>query len=768
MERISLPLLPLRDQDVVVFPTMFCKIDVGRSFSLDAVAAARANNNKIIIGMQKSESIEVPQPGDFHSICTEAEIKMITPSRGEDGSHIMRIVVVGLRRGRLEVVGEAGGDDDKYIFGEVDIIKEPEFNIDDHVMDLVEKLIDMISENISSVILKSINPMTPDALSAFVDDIASQLPIVIKQKLEILGIDDPRKRLSRLIEIVGCLTKQSIIDVKDQPEYNSEELNKLHKKVNACNMSEEAKSIAMNELRKLDAMTPFNSEFHVSYNYVDTIASLPWGIVTEDNLDIDNAKKQLDSNHYGLEKVKDRILEFLAVKKLAPRKAGMILCFIGPPGVGKTSLGRSIASTIGKKFARISLGGMHDEAEIRGHRRTYMGAMPGKIIQEIKNVGSTNPVFMLDEVDKLSKDFRGDPASALLEVLDPEQNVSFTDNYLGTPFDLSNIMFIMTANEIDPIPSALCDRMEVIEIPGYSPFDKVHIAQKYLVPKQRDKNGLEKYGVSISSKAIGRIIEEYTSEAGVRDLERQCDMIMRKIAVSITSGRKFCKNILPNMINRYLGPPKVFTEKAVEHPEIGLSAGLAWSRHGGSILFVETLLTPGKGEITLTGNLGDVLKESICTARTWIKSNAEEFGVNIEKLSKNDIHVHLPAGATPKDGPSAGIAIVASMLSLLLNKPVRNDIAMTGEITLRGRILPIGGLKGKILAAHRAGIKEVLYPVENEADVEEVPSDVKKELKLTPVSNLKDAVNMLLLEASDDFTNNITITGEKILINRGA
>jgi len=578
-----------------------------------------------------------------------------------------------------------------------------------------------------------------------------------------------------MLVIVSELVKQTPVPMNAEPPPGGDEsgalvneLTRLQKMIDAAKLQPEALAMANQEMRRLKMMTPHSSEFHVTLNYVEWIASLPWDTLTTDSLDIEKAQTCLDEDHFGLKTVKERIVEFLAVRKLAPDKMGTILCFVGPPGVGKTSLGRSIAKAIGRKFIRMSLGGVHDEAEIRGHRRTYVGALPGKIIQNIRKVGSKNPVFMLDEIDKLSKDFRGDPASALLEVLDPEQNNSFTDNFLGTPFDLSDVMFIMTANEIAPIPPALYDRMEVIEIPGYSPFDKLRIAQQHLVPKQKEQYGLKDYEVSISPNAISRIVEEYTSEAGVRNLERQCGTIMRKIAVTVASGKDPTSVVKVDAVPKFLGPPKVFAEKAVEAPEIGWSAGLAWSRHGGSILFVETSLTAGKGEIILTGNLGKVLQESARAAHTWIKSNATKLGVDMKKLTENDVHVHLPAGATPKDGPSAGIAVAASMLSLFTNRPVRNDVAMTGEITLRGRVLPIGGLKEKVLAAHRAGIKEVIYPRQNAADIEEIPSDVRDEMKLTPVQNLNEALDMLLVEDDNGPrpAGGFTSGGNQVLMNK--
>jgi ATP-dependent Lon protease len=515
-------------------------------------------------------------------------------------------------------------------------------------------------------------------------------------------------------------------------------------------------------------MPPNNSEAQVIMNYIDTLVSLPWSKSSEDIIDIAYAQKCLDEDHYGLEKVKERIIEFLAVRKLVPDQKGSILCLSGPPGTGKTSICKSIARSMNKEYLRISLGGLHDEAEIRGHRRTYIGAMPGRIIQNLKKVGVNNPLFVLDEIDKLCKDYRGDPASAMLEVLDPEQNSTFQDNYINTPFDLSKVFFITTANDISSIPPALRDRLEIIEIPGYSPFDKLRIAQNYLIPKQKKEKGLENNNVGISEKAIMKIIDEYTCEAGVRSLERNCGTVMRKIAVMVASEKKTPKTVTVNMIRDFLGNPKVHADKALDTPQIGVSTGMAWSQYGGSILFVETMLTPGTGLIKVTGNLGKVLEESAGAAFTWIKANAADLGLDISKIKEKDIHVHLPAGATPKDGPSAGIAITSSLLSALINKPVNNSFAMTGEISLRGRVLPIGGLKEKVLAAHRAGIKSIIFPKDNAYDLEDIPQDVLQDLNMIPVSDLKEALNLLLeIDCLPSEIISITRNNEDVICAKG-
>jgi ATP-dependent Lon protease len=547
------------------------------------------------------------------------------------------------------------------------------------------------------------------------------------------------------------------------------ELKKLAAKLKSCGMPEENMQIAEQELRRLSMTPPNGAEFQVMFNYLETLASLPWNKSTEDSLDVEKAREILDRDHFGIKKAKERILEFLAVKKLMPENKGSILCFVGSPGTGKTSVMRCIAEAMGREFIRTSLGGVHDEAEIRGHRRTYVGAMPGRIIQLIKKVGVNNPVFGLDELDKLGRDFRGDPGAALLEVLDPEQNNSFNDNYLGMPFDLSNVFFIATINTKNNIHPALLDRMEIIEFPGYSPHDKLQIAKRHLIPKQKEKMGLKDYDITFSKNAINRVIEEYTSEAGVRSLERECGSIFRKLAVKVASEKKPPSIVKSDMVPRYLGPSKIFAQQAVEEPSVGVATGLAWSANGGSLLFVESSLVRGKGKVVLTGNLGKVLKESASAAYTWIKANADEFGIEQEKFDDYNVHIHFPAGATPKDGPSAGIAIASSILSTLTGRPIRNDIGMTGEISLRGRVLPIGGLMEKTLAAHRADLTEVVFPVKNECDVEEIPNDVKNEIKLTPVSDLKEALKIIMLSAGDSVdkkpTGKVNSNNEESLIN---
>jgi ATP-dependent Lon protease len=496
----------------------------------------------------------------------------------------------------------------------------------------------------------------------------------------------------------------------------------------------------LKEVARLEMMHPSSAEYTVSRTYLDWILSLPWMVSTEDNIDISRAQITLDEDHYDLEKVKQRILEYLAVIKLRGELKGPILCFVGPPGVGKTSLGRSIARALGRKFQRMSLGGMRDEAEIRGHRRTYIGALPGRIIKAIKDSGANNPVIMLDEVDKLGMDFRGDPASALLEVLDPEQNFSFTDHYLDMPFDLSKVMFITTANLLDPIPVALRDRMEVLQLSGYAPKEKLVIAKKYLVPRELNNTGLTKEHIRFSDKAIMKIIEDYTREAGLRNLQREIGNVCRKVARSRAEGKTEKVHVSAKSIHEFLGPPRYFSEFAQRMHDPGVAIGLAWTPTGGEILFIEASSTKGKGQLILTGQLGDVMKESAQAARTYLHANAEKLGIPEEAFSEHDIHIHIPAGAIPKDGPSAGITLCAAAASLLLRKPLKDFVAMTGEITLKGNVLPVGGIKEKLLAAHRAGIKEVILPLRNKKDLEDIPADVRRHMAFDFVQNMGEVL----------------------------
>ncbi|MGH7865265.1 MAG: endopeptidase La, partial [Candidatus Binataceae bacterium] len=603
----------------------------------------------------------------------------------------------------------------------------------------------------------------------------SYLRIAIEEAQDLLSNSDVRQRIEKLIAVLGREIQllelghkiQSEVQTelnKSQREYylrqqlkaiqkelgesdaRSAEIDELAKKIDEAKMPADARKAADKELERLKMIPPESAEHTVVRTYLDWLVTVPWSISTADNLDIHHAHQVLDEDHYDLEKIKERILEFLAVRKLKSDSKGPILCFVGPPGTGKTSLGRSIARALGRKFVRLSLGGIRDEAEIRGHRRTYIGSLPGRIIQGLRNAGSNNPLFILDEVDKLGMDFRGDPASALLEVLDPEQNNTFVDHYLDVPFDLSKVLFLTTANVLDPVPPALRDRMEVLELPGYTEEEKLEIARRHLVPKVLKENGLAEVPLEFTSAALCEMIRSFTREAGLRNLEREIARICRKIARTVTEGEPAPQQILPEDVQRYLGPPKFFSEVAERMHEPGVATGLAWTPNGGDIIFIESTRMNGQKGLTLTGSLGEVMKESAQAALSYIRSRAERLGISPDFFEKSDIHVHIPAGAIPKDGPSGGVTIAASLASLLTGRPVRSDVAMTGEITLRGKVLPVGGIKEKVLAARRAGIKTVIIPRRNERDLEDIPSEVRKEMEFIFV----DAVDEVFTHALRD------------------
>jgi ATP-dependent Lon protease len=605
------------------------------------------------------------------------------------------------------------------------------------------------------------------------DLIASNLNISTTEKQGILETFDIRERLTKVhlflnkevqvLELGNKIQSQVKEDMdRTQREYylreqlkaikkelgeldeHSSEIKELKEKIKKAKMPPEALAAAEKELDRLAKIPPASAEYTVARTYLDWLAELPWSETTEDNLDIDNAQKILDEDHYDLEKVKKRILEYLAVRKLKADMKGPILCFVGPPGVGKTSLGKSIARTMGRKFIRISLGGVRDEAEIRGHRRTYVGALPGRIIQWIKKAGSNNPVFMLDEVDKIGMDFRGDPSSALLEVLDPEQNFSFSDHYIDVPFDLQKVMFITTANVLDPIPPALRDRMETLELPGYSEDQKVMIAKDFLVPKQINEHGLSLEFIEFQDAAIQTIISSYTREAGVRNLEREIATTCRGVAKDVARGIKEKVVIVPENLHKFLGPVKFFPELAERTSNPGVATGLAWTPTGGDIIFVEATKMRGEKGLTLTGQLGDVMKESAQAALAYVRSKSKELGIEEDFFEKNDIHIHVPAGAIPKDGPSAGITMFVALTSLLTNKPVRSDVAMTGEITLRGLVLPVGGIKEKVLAGMRAGIKTIILPKKNEKDLEEIPEHIRNQMNFKYIQRMDEAIELAL------------------------
>ncbi len=775
---LELPLLPVRD--IVVFNYMILPLFVAREKSIAAVEAALTNKRYILIAAQKDEKIDDPTPDDIYSMGTVSLIMRML--RMPDGR--LKVLVQGISRAKIKKYLE----EKPYFKVEIEPIveKEPEEITTDAEAQMrvareqSEKIITLKGMDPTEImsVLNSVNE--PGKLA---DLVASNLRMPVKVAQTILECIDPLERLKlvnqQLLKEVEVAALQNKIQAmakegmdKAQREFflreqlkaikselgededEEEEFEELRRAIEKAGFPKNVKKEALKQLRRLEMMHPDSSEATVIRTYLDWLIELPWKKMSKDRLDIKMAKKILDEDHYDLEKVKERILEYLSVRKLNPDMKGPILCFVGPPGVGKTSLGRSIARCLNRKFVRMSLGGMRDEAEIRGHRRTYIGAMPGRIIQGIKEAGTKNPVFMLDEIDKIGTDFRGDPASALLEVLDPEQNHSFVDHYLNVPFDLSKVMFICTANILDTIPPALLDRMEVIRIPGYTEQEKVMIAKKYLIPKQLKENGLKENVVTFTDKAIFKIIREYTREAGVRNLEREIGSICRKVARKIAEGAKNKRfRIIPKNVEKYLGPPKYLNEEREEDLPPGIALGLAWTPTGGEILYVEVSIMPGKGKLILTGQLGDVMKESAQAALSYARSKAKSLGLEDNFFENKDIHIHVPSGAIPKDGPSAGITIVMALLSALTNIPLRNDVAMTGEITLRGRILPVGGIKEKILAAVAAGVKEVILPAKNYKEFQEIPQELRGKIKLKTVEHIDEVWPIVQKKQQEDKPN---------------
>ncbi len=755
----TLPVLPLKD--VVVFPGTVVPLVIAGKESIKLIDDALIGAKLIALFLDRNRegNNSEPQLAKMGTVCHI--VKML---RLPDES--VRILVQGMGRCTISNINQVS----PYIKASVSIVKTKPSESKD-IEALKANLVNKFSKLISKI------PYLPDELQIMImnitdparvsDLIVSSLNIPMEEKQSVLEIRDVRKRITTVTGIVDKNIEVVELGSKIQQEVKTEidkgqrefilrqqlkaiqkelgekdektlEIEELEKKILESGMPERAMDEAKRELDRLKNIPIESAEHTVVRTYLDWLVMLPWIDGTEDNLEIPRARKILDEDHYGLTKVKNRILEFLAVRKLKNDSKGPILCFVGPPGTGKTSLGKSIARAMGRKFVRMSLGGVRDEAEMRGHRRTYIGAMPGRVIQNIKNAGKNNPVFMLDEVDKLGSDFRGDPSSALLEILDPEQNNSFVDHYLDVPFDLSQVMFVTTANVLYSIPAPLLDRMEVLELTGYTEEDKVKIAKKYLVPRQKKENGLKTKDIKFTQSALVNIIRGYTREAGLRNLEREIGSVCRKAAMSITEGAKTSINVGSEDLQDYLGPVKFFSELADRIDQPGIAVGLAWTPVGGEILFIESTLMKGKKGLTLTGSLGDVMKESAIAALSCLRSNTKSLGIDEDIFDKSDIHIHVPAGAIPKDGPSAGITIATSLYSLFSGKTVRSDLAMTGEITLRGKVLPIGGVKDKVLAAHRAGIKVVILPAKNEKDMVDVPADVKKKMKFVFVSNIDE------------------------------
>ena len=764
-----LPLLPIRD--IVIYPYMMLPLFVGRDVSIRAVEEALSRDRLIFLVSQVNSAEESPMPSDIHRVGTIASI--------------MRMLKLADGRVKILVQGLAKGEVDTYLrerpFFEVKIRKVIEPTLAEVPIE-VEALMRTAKEKIEQILnLKNLPPeivMVTDNISdpgVLADLVASNLRLKIDESQAILEVFDPIERLKKVNELLTRELELSAMQAriqsqakeemsKTQRDYylreqlkqiqqelgegdeRAEEINELRKQIDKAKMPAEVKPEADKQLRRLEQMHPESSEASLVRTYLDWLVDLPWSKRTKDNLDIQKAKQVLDEDHYNLEKIKERILEYLAVNKLRRKIKGPILCFVGPPGVGKTSLGRSIARSLGRNFVRVSLGGVRDEAEIRGHRRTYVGALPGRIIQGIKQANSNNPVFMLDEIDKVGADFRGDPSAALLEVLDPEQNHAFSDHYLNLPFDLSNVLFICTANLLDPVPPALADRMEVIQLSGYTNEEKLAIARKYLIPRQLDDNGISTKRLEVSDDAVLRVIAEYTKEAGLRNLERELASICRKVARKVAEGKNELTRVTRSNLHSFLGAPKFLPEAEQEEHEIGVATGLAWTSTGGEILYVEASLSRGRGNLTLTGQLGDVMKESAQAAVSYARAQAKTLGIEADFYQKLDIHIHVPAGAIPKDGPSAGITMATALISALTKRPVNREVAMTGEITLRGRVLPIGGLKEKSLAVFRAGIKTIILPDRNEKDLDEIPKPLRRKLNWLVAKNMSDVLKVALIE----------------------
>jgi len=762
----ELPILPLRG--TVLYPDLILPIMVGRKKSVKLIDDAMDSDRIIGVITQRRSEIEEPKENDLYAVGVAALIlRMI---RELDGSQ--RVIVQGISRVKVK----------EYIEREP-YYKARTETIDEGLVQGVE--IEALMMNLKNLFQRAVElaPYLTSELGTMVtnirsapilaDLIASNLNISTTEKQGILETFDVRERLTKVhlflnkevqvLELGNKIQSQVKEDMdRTQREYylreqmkaikkelgeldeHSTEIKELKEKIKKAKMPPEALAVAEKELDRLAKIPPASAEYTVARTYLDWLIELPWSETTEDNLDIDNAQKTLDEDHYDLEKVKKRILEYLAVRKLKADMKGPILCFVGPPGVGKTSLGKSIARTMGRKFIRISLGGVRDEAEIRGHRRTYVGALPGRIIQGVKKAGSNNPVFMLDEVDKIGMDFRGDPSSALLEVLDPEQNFSFSDHYIDVSYDLSKVMFITTANVLDTIPPALRDRMETLELPGYSEDQKMMIAKEFLILKQINEHGLSSEFIEFQDAALQVIISSYTREAGVRNLEREIAATCRGVAKDVARGITEKVVISPEKLHKFLGPVKFFPEVAERTSVPGVATGLAWTPTGGDIIFVEATKMRGEKGLTLTGQLGDVMKESAQAALAYVRSKAKELGIEEDFFEKNDIHIHVPAGAIPKDGPSAGVTMFVALTSLLTNKPIRNDVAMTGEITLRGLVLPVGGIKEKVLAAMRAGIRTIILPKKNEKDLEEIPERIRNEMNFKFIQRMDEAIEHAL------------------------
>lgn len=760
-----IPVIPIRDG--IIFPHTDSVLTFGRPKSLAALESSFQHERVVCFVLQKNARVTDPTTTDLYEIGTLSRIERMIRTDGEINAQVR-----GLQRVKILSYEEH----DSYLLARVveipDIVEDtPEVKaLTNHIANEFRRAMNLGK---SADFLVFMNIMSESSPSELADLVASVLDLKPQERQSLLEMTNVKERLDKIAELLAreikILELEKRIANKTQERFEkgareailrerlktiekelgeaddeASETKELLDKMKKAGMPEDVEEKAKKEIKKLGQMNQFNPEAGYIRNYVEWLVDLPWSNTTEDTMEMKSAEKILDEDHFGLEKAKERIIEYLAVRKLAGKMRGPILCFAGPPGVGKTSIGKSIARALGRKFVKVSLGGIRDEAEIRGHRRTYVGAMPGRIIQGIKDAGTNNPVFMLDEIDKVGADFRGDPSSALLEALDPEQNHAFSDHYLEVPFDLSNVMFITTANVLDTIPPALRDRLEIINFAGYTQDEKFHIAKKFLYKKLLDANGLKDTQISISDEAIKFIIAHYTREAGVRNLERKLSTIFRKVAKVIAGGKNEKVIVTDKTIPKYLGPARINATLIEKQDEIGMSTGLAWTEAGGDILFIEVALMPGKGQLILTGQLGDVMKESAQAALSYIRSRADTLGIDSKVFQKTDIHIHVPEGAVPKDGPSAGLAITTAVVSALTKIPVHRTVAMTGEITLRGRALEIGGLKEKVIAAHRAGIKTVIVPKENKRDLEDIPKEVIKDLKFVFVSHLDEVLPVAL------------------------
>lgn len=763
----ELPILPLRN--TVLFPGVVIPITVGRDKSIKAVNEAYKTDKMVGVLAQKDSAVEEPQISDLVEVGTVA--KIIKLIKMPDGG--TTVIIQGRKRFRMKTVLS----DEPYFRASIELLPEDNILNDEHFDATVSSLKDLaaqiihLSPNIPSeaaIILKNI-----ENASFLIHFISSNLNSEVIEKQTLLEIDDLKARSEKLMhllqrelqfaELKNKVTNKTKTELdKQQRDYflqqqlksireelggdsNDRELQDMIKKGEAKKWPQAAKDLFQKEIEKLERMHSSTPDYSIVYNHVDLMLDLPWDEITKDNYDLRRAKKVLDADHYGMNKIKERILEYLAVLKLKGDMKSPILCFVGPPGIGKTSLGKSIANAIGRKYVRLSLGGLHDESEIRGHRKTYIGAMAGRVIQSIRKVKSSNPVMILDEVDKVGKDFRGDPSSALLEVLDPEQNNSFYDNYLEMEYDLSKVLFIATANDINAIQPALRDRMEIIELNGYAMKEKVEIAKRHLIPKQKEAHGLKDVNLNLNDKVIQEVIENYTRESGVRELDRQLASIMRSMARDYATRGKVKSGLRLSDIHRILGKPRYSNESYKNSPLPGIAVGLAWTYVGGDILFIESILSEGKGELKLTGNLGNVMKESASTALTYLNANARKYGLDPELFRTKDVHIHVPEGATPKDGPSAGVTMLTALASAYTGRKVKPYLGMTGEITLRGLVLPVGGIKEKVLAAKRAGLKELILCWQNEKDVQEINSDFIKGLKFHYVKNMQQVLDLALV-----------------------